>query len=72
MAKTATSCWQRGSEGRVELGWFTTGYLPQAHPTRLLFLIEISEGLNAYSLLPLTPIPGGLGLVVDGQGVGML
>ena len=58
MAKTATSCWQRGSEGRVELGWFTTGYLPQTHPTPQLFLVEISEAPNASSLVPLTPMPG--------------
>jgi len=39
-------------------GWFTTGCLPQAHPTRLLFLVEISVAEYAFSLVPLPPMPG--------------
>jgi hypothetical protein len=58
MAKTASSCWRRGLEGRAERGWFTTGCLLNAHPTRQLFLVEISEAPNASSLVPLTPMPG--------------
>ena len=41
-----------------ELGWFTNSYLLEAHPTPLLFLAEISEDLNASSLVPLPPMPG--------------
>ena len=42
----------------MQLGWFTNGYLLQTHPTKPLFLVEISETRNSSSLVPLTPIPG--------------
>ena len=49
------AAWLRGE---CPAGLFTPGYLPQAHSTQPLFLVEISEARNASSLVPLTPIPG--------------
>ena len=43
---------------RGELGWFTTDCLPQTHPTRLRFLVEICEAPNASLFHRSSPMPG--------------
>lgn len=43
---------------RGELGWFTTGCLPQANPTQALFLVVIFRGQERFLVAPVFPRAG--------------
>ena len=44
----AVGSWFRhGSVGRAVRGWFTSSYRLKSHPTRLLFLVEISQAKHS-------------------------